>query len=205
VLLEERVRDASAFCAAITKSAPERVRSALGPVQRALDGVGNSLARHVADWGATSRFATDGGETGAIATEDEPMHFGQDIKPLFRERDRNAMRFAFNLWSHDDVSTHADAILGRLEGRHDAMRRSMARRARRRLPPVDRRRQTRIGRRWRPPQITRRRGSRQLAVLGDERSVCTAPTLWSARWSRVPRWPVARSNRTCGAAHGSRG
>ena len=43
------------------------------------------------------------------------MHFEQDIKPLFRERDRNAMRFAFDLWSHDDVSGHADAILGRLE------------------------------------------------------------------------------------------
>ena len=43
------------------------------------------------------------------------MHFEQDIKPLFPERDRNAMRFAFDLWSHDDVSTHADAILGRLE------------------------------------------------------------------------------------------
>jgi hypothetical protein len=25
------------------------------------------------------------------------------------------MRFAFDLWSHDDVSSHADAILGRLE------------------------------------------------------------------------------------------
>ena len=24
------------------------------------------------------------------------------------------MRFAFDLWSHDDVSTHADAILERL-------------------------------------------------------------------------------------------
>ena len=25
------------------------------------------------------------------------------------------MRFAFDLWSHDDVSTHADAILERLK------------------------------------------------------------------------------------------
>jgi hypothetical protein len=47
--------------------------------------------------------------------EAEQMHFEQDIKPLFRERDRNAMRFAFDLWSHNDASTHADAILGRLE------------------------------------------------------------------------------------------
>jgi Ferritin-like len=114
VLLEERVRDASAFCGVLAKSSPEAVGSALGPVQRALDGVGNSLARHFADWGATSRFAT-GGEAAAIAMEEEPMHFEQEIKPLFREGDRNSMRFAFDLWSHDDVSTHADAILGRLE------------------------------------------------------------------------------------------
>jgi hypothetical protein len=43
------------------------------------------------------------------------LHFETDIKPLFRERDRDSMRFAFDLWSHDDVSTHADAILERLE------------------------------------------------------------------------------------------
>jgi hypothetical protein len=43
------------------------------------------------------------------------MQFEQDIKPLFRERDRDSMQFAFDLWSLDDVSTHADAILERLE------------------------------------------------------------------------------------------
>ena len=43
------------------------------------------------------------------------MRFEDDIKPLFRERDRDAMRFAFDLCSPDDVSTHADAILARLE------------------------------------------------------------------------------------------
>ncbi|MFI5611578.1 hypothetical protein [Amycolatopsis sp. NPDC051903] len=43
------------------------------------------------------------------------MQFEQDIKPLFREQDRDAMTFAFDLWSLDDVSAHAEAILGRLE------------------------------------------------------------------------------------------
>lgn len=43
------------------------------------------------------------------------LEFEQDIKPLFREGDRRSMRFAFDLWSHDDVVEHADAILGRLE------------------------------------------------------------------------------------------
>ena len=46
---------------------------------------------------------------------DEPVSFEAHIKPLFRERDRGSMRFAFDLWSYDDVATHADAILERLE------------------------------------------------------------------------------------------
>jgi ferritin-like protein len=94
---------------------PEHVASALGTVERALTAAGDSLARHFADWGATSRFATGGGVAPAIPTTDEPMRFEDDIKPLFRERDRDSMRFAFDLWSADDVSTHADAILARLE------------------------------------------------------------------------------------------
>jgi hypothetical protein len=40
--------------------------------------------------------------------------FDTDIKPLFREQDRSAMTWAFDLWSYDDVSANAEAILGRL-------------------------------------------------------------------------------------------
>ena len=114
-LLEERVRDAATFCAAVTKSAPEDVASALGPPNRALTAVADSLAGHFADWGAESRFVTSRGEAAATAMEDEPMHFDEDVKPLFREHDRDSMRFAFDLWSVDDVTTHADTILDRLE------------------------------------------------------------------------------------------
>jgi hypothetical protein len=46
---------------------------------------------------------------------DEPVSFETDIKPLFRERDRESMQRAFDLWSQEDVSQHADAILDRLE------------------------------------------------------------------------------------------
>ena len=46
--------------------------------------------------------------------DDVELHFDEHIKPLFRERDRNSMLFAFDLWSHDEVSAHADAILARL-------------------------------------------------------------------------------------------
>jgi hypothetical protein len=43
------------------------------------------------------------------------LSYAADIKPLFREGDRDSMRFAFDLWSYDDVSSHATAILDRLE------------------------------------------------------------------------------------------
>jgi CDGSH-type Zn-finger protein/truncated hemoglobin YjbI len=42
---------------------------------------------------------------------DEPILFDTHIKPLFRQRDRQSMKFAFDLWSYPDVKSHADAIL----------------------------------------------------------------------------------------------
>ena len=45
----------------------------------------------------------------------EPVSFETHLKPLFRERDRESMLRAFDLWSYDDVSQHADAILDRLQ------------------------------------------------------------------------------------------
>ena len=44
-----------------------------------------------------------------------PVGFDADIKPMFRERDRDSMEFAFDLWSHDDVSENAEAILARIK------------------------------------------------------------------------------------------
>ncbi len=41
--------------------------------------------------------------------------FLTDIRPLFRERDRQSMLGAFDLWSYDDVVTHGPAIVGRLK------------------------------------------------------------------------------------------
>ena len=43
-----------------------------------------------------------------------PAGFAEHIVPLFRDRDRAAMLHWFDLWSYDDVSQHADAILTRL-------------------------------------------------------------------------------------------
>jgi CDGSH-type Zn-finger protein/truncated hemoglobin YjbI/ferredoxin len=73
--------------------------------------------------------ATPGSRVSALATDretggdeqpvplpdpDEEPSFSAHIQPLFRAKDRQAMRFAFDLWSHDDVSRDADAILARL-------------------------------------------------------------------------------------------
>jgi hypothetical protein len=44
-----------------------------------------------------------------------PVDFETQIKPLFRERDQQAMRSRFDLWSYDDVSRHAEVILTRLQ------------------------------------------------------------------------------------------
>jgi hypothetical protein len=49
-----------------------------------------------------------------MSTSDEPISFEEDIKPLFRERDRESMKRSFDLWSHDDVTRNSDAILARV-------------------------------------------------------------------------------------------
>ena len=42
------------------------------------------------------------------------LSFERDVRPLFREKDRDSMRRAFDLWSYSDVQAHQDAILQRL-------------------------------------------------------------------------------------------
>jgi hypothetical protein len=115
-LLEERVRDASTLCDAVIKDSPEQAATALGPAQGALTAVADSLAAHFGDWGAASRFTTGhGAKFAGMPGPDGPIGFEQHIKPLFRERDRDSMRSRFDLWSLEDVSTHADAILNSLD------------------------------------------------------------------------------------------
>jgi len=76
------------------------------------------------DWGTAG---PPGGRVSALAplpqedkpltlpAADEPLHFEAHIKPLFRPMDRQSMAFAFDLWSYDDVTKHADGILARLQ------------------------------------------------------------------------------------------
>jgi hypothetical protein len=44
----------------------------------------------------------------------KPVHYEADIKPLFRSRDQQAMKWALDLYSYRDVSQQADAILNKL-------------------------------------------------------------------------------------------
>jgi hypothetical protein len=49
-----------------------------------------------------------------MTTQGSTPSFARDIQPLFRTRDRASMSRHFDLWDYHDVSTHAQAILGRL-------------------------------------------------------------------------------------------
>jgi hypothetical protein len=44
----------------------------------------------------------------------ESVVFERNIRPLFRQSDRETMKWAFDLWSYTDVKTHARAIAERL-------------------------------------------------------------------------------------------
>ena len=50
---------------------------------------------------------TSGNEGGALS-------FARDIRPLFRDKDRDSMLQAFDLFDYEDVVEYADAILGSL-------------------------------------------------------------------------------------------
>jgi hypothetical protein len=44
-----------------------------------------------------------------------PPSYEADIRPLFRESDRRAMTFLFDLWDHAAVTAHAADILDQTE------------------------------------------------------------------------------------------
>jgi hypothetical protein len=44
----------------------------------------------------------------------EQVSFATHIKPLFRDKDRQSMSFAFDLSAVEDVRAHADGILAKL-------------------------------------------------------------------------------------------
>jgi Ferritin-like len=118
-LLEERIREAANFCGFVRESAPDPVANQLSPVGNALTGVADSLAAHFGEWGGVNRFgavpstATPKRDHKGV-TPMQPISFEKHVKTMFRPRDRQSMQFAFDLWSYDDVTAHADDILARV-------------------------------------------------------------------------------------------
>ncbi len=49
-----------------------------------------------------------------MTTAGSTPSFARDIRPLFRESDRESMDFAFDLWDYNNVRTYAQDILERL-------------------------------------------------------------------------------------------
>ncbi|HEU5392551.1 MAG TPA: ferritin-like domain-containing protein [Streptosporangiaceae bacterium] len=118
---EQRAR----WVALAVQAAQEAVLPADAPFRSALSGylewrsrsAGATAARW--DWGPAGRPAiTEAGTEPDVTAElpgpDETVSFATHVKPLFRERDRKSMSFAFDLWSRADVRAHADGILARL-------------------------------------------------------------------------------------------
>ncbi|HTT89951.1 MAG TPA: hypothetical protein VMF65_10395 [Acidimicrobiales bacterium] len=50
-----------------------------------------------------------------MSQTEKQVSYETDIKPLFREKDRDAMRGVFDLWDYDDVVDNSAAILSKLE------------------------------------------------------------------------------------------
>jgi CDGSH-type Zn-finger protein/truncated hemoglobin YjbI len=74
------------------------------------------------DWGpggppgpARQDAGGDAAQPVTLPAPGEPVSFDTHIKALFRDRDRQSMSFAFDLWSADDVRAHAHGILQRLQ------------------------------------------------------------------------------------------
>ena len=66
-----------------------------------------------------SALASNAGEKSNVTPElpgpGETPGFNRHIRTLFRTMDRESMRFVFDLWSREDVTKHAAAILRRLQ------------------------------------------------------------------------------------------
>jgi CDGSH-type Zn-finger protein/truncated hemoglobin YjbI len=58
--------------------------------------------------------ASESDRPAVLPDADEPVGFERHIRTMFRHRDRQSMKFAFDLWAYDDAKQNAHAILKRL-------------------------------------------------------------------------------------------
>jgi truncated hemoglobin YjbI len=118
---EQRAR----WVALAVKAAQEAVLPADAPFRSSLSGYLEWRSRATGataprwDWGPAGRPtitepSTEPDVTVTLPGPDETVSFAAHVKPLFRERDRKSMSFAFDLWSQADVQANAAGILARL-------------------------------------------------------------------------------------------
>lgn len=121
-VLRERLAEVAAACGALAEQpgAPPQ----LGAARRSLEELSAALVPSTARTTAAMQGRTDGLNGGDSKTGETPMStsssggmlsFERDIKPLFRDEDRRAMNWRFDLWDYGAVSAHAEAILGKVE------------------------------------------------------------------------------------------
>jgi CDGSH-type Zn-finger protein/truncated hemoglobin YjbI len=106
-----------------------QARPAGNPQEQAAVGQGQPASRPVPRWDWTAAGPPDVAAASADGSQEgqesqpagvplpgpgEAVSFEAHIRPLFRERDRQSMSFAFDLWSVDDARAHAAGILERL-------------------------------------------------------------------------------------------
>ena len=105
-ILGERLRELAEVCDGLTAGAPE-----------VLAVVGQRLAAFAAPLGSAGAALAEPEAGVPVRAVDPPADqatvpsFDRDIRPLFTERDRAAMRWAFDLWEVASVRQHAEAIL----------------------------------------------------------------------------------------------
>ena len=104
------------------------------------------------------------------------LSFERDVRPLFREKDRDAMRKAFDLWSLSDVQAHQGAIVEQVRSGGHALRQPLASGAGSYFGTLDRRRVAVPA--TRPAMVVP--------------SLCSSGDLLSAPYSNLPSERVSR-------------
>ena len=109
-LLAERLDEVAQLCDRLQIGRGKEIDDRLAPVQAAMRKIAQSLAVHLPAGSAHASLASAPAATPQAAAPDEqlpgpgqPVSFEAHIRPLFRDRDRQSMSFAFDLWSYDDV------------------------------------------------------------------------------------------------------
>jgi Ferritin-like len=118
-VLAERLDEAATLCGRFQADRDNALSGRLAPVQAAMRKLAGSLAGHLPSGSAHASLAGAAPQAAPQAEQvpgpGQAAGFEAGIRPLFRDKDRESMHWAFDLWSYDDVRTRAAEILARLQ------------------------------------------------------------------------------------------